>query len=124
LVVVIVIAAIAGKSGSGSPHGTAHEGPWARLVSCLEAHPLFNVYDAYSQSAATATASSKSLSIWQTLKGEALAYVGNNALGADDVTGSGDANVDQTVGAIHYGFTPLADSQNKADITTCVLASY
>jgi hypothetical protein len=123
IVVVIVIAALTGGKKGGSS-STKHQGPWARLVSCMEGHPLFNVYDAYSASAATATAASKAVSIWQTLKGVPLAYVGNNALGADDNTGAGDANVDQKAGSIHYGFTPQADAQNQADITGCIVASY
>lgn len=122
VVLLVVIIALA-SSGGGKSHSLP-SGQWGKLISCMESHPLFNVYDAYSTNANAPNASTKALDIWQTLKGVSLAYVGDNALGADDLTGSGDANVNLTDGPIHYGFTPQAGSSDKYAITTCITGAY
>jgi hypothetical protein len=93
------------------------------VIGCLEGHPLFKVFDAYSANATKPNAKTRAVSIWQDLKGTALAYVGNRALGADDVTGSGSANVNQQSGALHYGFTQRATALDHTAITTCVRTS-
>jgi hypothetical protein len=115
---LVVLAAGCGNSRDLPP------GRWGQVISCLESHPIFNVYDASSLNAAAPTTDTKAVSVWQTLKGVALAYVGNNVLGADDLTGTGDANVDNAAGPIHFGFSPNADPQNRLDISNCIQNAY
>jgi hypothetical protein len=94
------------------------------VISCLEGHPLFAVYDAYSTHADAPSAKTKAVDVWQSVKGLDLAYVGNNSLGADDLTGAGATAVNEVAGPIHYGFSRLADGQNRLDVTRCVLDEY
>lgn len=117
MIVVIAIAAGGGGSSSSLPTG-----PWGKLISCLQSHPLLAVYDA--TTANTPEAKTKALDIWQNVEGISLAYIGNNSLGADDFTGSNDANVNLTDGPLHYGFSPRADTLNKSDISTCVTRNF
>jgi hypothetical protein len=132
VLLLLIIAAIAGnptpKKVTPSAPSAAAARPkdhrWQRLISCLEAHPLFAVFDAYSTNAKSPGANTKAVVVWQTLKGTDLAYVGNKTLGADDNTGAAAATVNLVDGPIHYGFDPVANARNKLDIRTCVEGSY
>ena len=118
----VVIASVLAGCGASS-HATAIKGRWGSLIKCLKGHPLFDVYSA--DAAATArSARTNAVVVLQDLNGHFLAYLGNNAMGADDLTGSGGANVSLADGPIHYGFSPFADTQNRSDIENCVTGAY
>ena len=128
-VVVIILIPLLGDRGHGSSSKSAGDsglpsGAWGKTIGCLRYHPLYGVYDAYSQNASKPGPRTKAVSVWQNLKGVALAYVGNNTLGADDLTGSGDARVTRTDGPIHYGFSKDANGANQRDIIGCITANY
>ena len=124
LTTAALLSFLGGCSNSGSDASRLPPGKWGQVISCLEGHPLFKVYDAYSTNAGAPNARTKAVSVWQTLKGVALAYVGNSARGADDLTGTGDTDVNDVAGPIRYGFSPNADSQNQLDISNCVQNAY
>jgi hypothetical protein len=121
LVAAVAAIALAGCGGAAST--SLPTGSWGRTIACVQNHPLFDVYDAYSTSAQKPNAKTKAVVIWQDLKGTALAYIGNSALGADDLTGSDGSNVDQRSGVIRYGFTNLATPADQLAISTCVGSS-
>lgn len=116
VVLVIVIAAILGSAGHTS--NNLPPGKWGRVISCLQSHPLFSVSDAITGNAPTRKTAS--VVVLGELNGHFLAYVGDNALGADDLTGTQGIDVNLRSGPIHYGFFETADAQNKSDIAACV----
>jgi hypothetical protein len=71
-----------------------------------------------------ASAKTKALAVWLDLKGVEVAYIGDNALGADDLTGSGNTRRLSVQAPIHFGFTPQADTQNQYEITNCVTRAF
>lgn len=110
--------------GCGGTNSARVPGRWGSLIACLRNHPLLAVYDATSGNASSPTARTNALDVWQDVKGVALAYIGNNAMGADDLTGSGAVSVNLIDGPIHFGFNPQADTQNRFDVESCVRRAY
>lgn len=100
--------------GGGSPGGA-----WGSIVACLRSHPLLEVSAAGSGGKAP-SASTNAVEIWEGVRGSFVAYVGDNGLGADDLTGSGGADVSLVDGPIHYGFTPQADAARRREIENCI----
>jgi hypothetical protein len=121
LIVVVAGLALCGCGGTSSGHIS---GRWGALITCLKDHPLFAVYAAGSGSASEPTSRTSALDVWQSVKGVDLGYVGNNAMGADDVTGIEAASVNLVDGPIHFGFTAHADVENRFDIENCVQRAY
>lgn len=139
--VIIAAALVAGLSPDGK---SLPGGPWGKLISCLQGHPLFAVYDATSPHASVPTASTTSVDVWQNIKGLYLARVTKFATegGAQAAVKSAAASESQvgdplnnvgSVGPVEYLFNlggshvppqPLADTQNQLDITVCVEQSY
>jgi hypothetical protein len=139
LVVVIAIAAGGSKSSSSLP-----KGQWGKVISCLEGHPLFAVYDGNSSNAGAPTASTTKLDVWQNVKGIDLANVtefstpaqaqaaARSAVAGEIQVGDPSSNVG-AIGPVEYLFVlggngdppqPLADTQNQLAITDCVQQAY
>ena len=99
-------------------------GKWGRVVRCLERHRAFDVFDAYSRSAERPAAATRAVSVVGDASGFALAYVGDDALGADDTTGSAGATVDRTAGPLQYGFTRLANAREQSAVVNCIASNF
>ena len=115
---VVLLAGTLAGCGSG---GALPAGSWGKLIGCLRSHPLLAVYNA--GSAIKLTPMTRAVSVWSQA-GYNVAYVGDNALGADDFTSSDAADVDDVAGPIHFGFAPRADPSQRLAVTSCVEASY
>jgi hypothetical protein len=138
VVVAIVVSGLSSKSKSMPP------GPWGRVVSCLEGHPLFAVYDAASSNASAPTSKTTRLDVWQNLKGIDLANMRKLGTAAEaEATARSDAATEShvgdasdnvgAIGPVEYLFVlggnqdppqPLADPQNQLDIADCIEQGY
>lgn len=138
---LLLIALIAGSSQKSK---ALPPGQWGKVVSCLEGHPLFAVYDAASSNAAAPSPSTTKLDVWQNIKGIDLADVtrfgtpaaAQAASRADAASETQVGDPSDNVGAIgpvEYLFVlggdqnppqPLADSLNQLDITDCIQEAY
>lgn len=121
LAATVAMLTLAGCGGSAT---ALPADPWGGVIGCLEAHPAFKTFDAYSTTGASPGDGTKAVAVWDDLKGAYLAYVGNNGRGADDLTGTAAASVSESDGPIRYGFAPAATPGDRQAVTRCVRNAY
>lgn len=117
-----VVAAAVLLAGCGASSAPLPAGRWGKVISCLQGHPAFSVSEAGTGN--DPGVQTGAVVVLDQLSGDFLAYVGNNRMGADDITGTEAANVDDVDGPIHYGFSDQADDQNRLDVGGCVTGQY
>jgi hypothetical protein len=121
-VVIVVVALIVILRASSSGSKDVPSGPWGALISCLQGNAIFTVKSA--DGGGPITPQTKAVVVVQQLSGAFVAYLGDTARGADDVTGAQGAKVDQSHGPIHYGYGSQTDEQQRYAIDQCLTSAY
>lgn len=101
---------------------TLPAGKWGQLIACLQSSPHLNV-----NAAGTGThpeLQTNAITILDRSSGHVLAYIGDNQLGADDVTGTAGVDPGDIAGPIQYGFSSKADASQRQAIIGCLKRQY